>query len=69
MKNLVLAGRIKSMYDNQSDFAAAVGTSQVAVSNRITGRCPLTGPEIISWAKALNVPDDEIARVFLNAYR
>ena len=69
MKNLVLAGRIKTMYDNQSDFAAAVGTTQVAVSNRVTGRYPLTGPEIVKWAKALNVADEEIAHVFLNAYR
>ena len=69
MKNLVLAGRIKTLYDNQSDFAAAVGTSQVAVSNRITGRAPLTGPEIVKWAKALNVADEEIAHVFLNSYR
>lgn len=69
MKNLVLAGRIKTMYENQSDFAEVVGTSQAAVSNRITGRCPLTGPEIVAWAKALNVPDNEIPYVFLNVYR
>lgn len=69
MKNLVLAGRIKALYDNQSDFAAVVGTSQVAVSNRITGRCPLTGPEIVKWAEVLGIPDEEIAHVFLNTYR
>lgn len=69
MANNILAGRIKSAYGNQNNFAEVLGTSQAAISNRITGRCPLTGPEIVKWAKLLDVPDDEIAHVFLNDYR
>lgn len=69
MANNVLAGYIKGTYGNQSNFAEVLGTSQAAISNRITGRCPLTGPEIVRWAKLLHVPDNDIARVFLNDYR
>lgn len=59
-----LLGRIVEKYGSQSAFAMAINWTESKVSSRLSNRTQLDAGEIILWAKALDIPTEEIAVYF-----
>lgn len=59
-----LRGRITARYKKQGAFAAAMGLSESALSERLNNGVAFRADEIKLAAKLLEIPDDEINKYF-----
>jgi transcriptional regulator with XRE-family HTH domain len=63
--NIELKSLIIRKYGTQGKFAEALGVTEVTVNNKLNGKSQLKLDEIDQWAKLLEVPVEDIGRVFL----
>lgn len=59
-----LRGKITSKYKTQGAFAAAMGLSESALSERLNNGVAFRADEIKLAAKLLDIPDNEINKYF-----
>lgn len=64
-ENINLKTLIVRQYGSQGKFAQALGVSEVTVNNKLNGKSQLKLDEIDQWAQLLQVPVEDIGRVFL----
>lgn len=63
--NIELKSLIIRKFGTQGKFAEALGVTEVTVNNKLNGKSQLKLDEIDQWAKLLDVPVEDIGRVFL----
>ena len=59
-----LRGRIVEKFGTNKAFASEVGSSEIHISNILNNKSELTRSNIIKWAKALSIPNNEIGIYF-----
>ena len=59
-----LRGKIKNTFGTQQALADEMGYSRQTISNKLSGKVPLTPADIVNAAEILGIPDDEITDYF-----
>ena len=59
-----LKGRIVEKYGSQREFARAFGISNVAMSNKLSGKTGLSQSDIAKWSDLLDIDKTEYADYF-----
>ena len=59
-----LRGRIVEMFGSQNNFAKALETTTVTVSNRMTGKTGFSQEDIELWAEKLSIEQSEYGAYF-----
>lgn len=59
-----LRGRIIERYKTQTRFAAEIGISKNALSQKMTGKMGMDQRDIALWCKLLDINIDEIGEFF-----
>lgn len=59
-----LRGKIVEVCDTQSKFADKLGISEQTVTAKLNGRSEFSRPDMLEWAKALNLSEGEIGTIF-----
>lgn len=59
-----LRGRIVERYGTLRNFAAELGLSAVAVSNKVNGSAGFSKEDIIKWSELLDIPAEEVGESF-----
>lgn len=60
----MLIGKIAEVFKTREKFAKAVSMSRSAVSKRLANEVDMTIQDILEWAKALKIPNEEIPKYF-----
>jgi len=61
-----LRGRIVEKYKTQTNFSAALGMSEVSVSNRLVGKNEFYQSDIERWAELLDIAPSDYAAYFFD---
>lgn len=64
--NMNLKAEIIRKYGSQAKFAEVLGISKVTVNSKLNGKSQLTLNEIDHWAELLEIPVEDIGRIFLS---
>lgn len=59
-----LRGRIIEKYGSQNNFAKALNTSTVIVSNKMTGKTGFSQKDINQWSELLDIEQEEYGAYF-----
>lgn len=59
-----LNGKIKEIYDNQSNFAKELGMSRASLNAKLNNRFDFTQKEILKSCELLNLPKNKIYEYF-----
>ena len=59
-----LRGRIVEIYGSQAKFAEKVGQSEQIITAKLAGRSSFTQENIITWAEALEIDQNDIGNYF-----
>lgn len=63
-KYLKLKARIVEKYENQTNFARKMGTSEVTISKKLCNKVSFTHNDIVKWCAALDISQDDIGSYF-----
>ena len=63
-KYLKLKARIVEKYENQTNFARKMNTSEVTISKKLCDKVPFTHNDIVKWCEALDINQTDIGIYF-----
>jgi len=59
-----LRGKIVEVYGSQAKFSDKIGLSEQIITAKLQGRSSFTQENIIAWAQALNIDQNDIGEYF-----
>ena len=59
-----LRGPIVEIFGSQSKFAESIGVSEVTIINKLSGKYDFSLKDIVLWANALRISEEEIGAYF-----
>ena len=59
-----LRGKIVEVYNNQNEFARAIGRTPQTVTAKLNGRTKFTMNDIAQWSKALGLSAEDVYPYF-----